>query len=389
LTIRFETLANGRVRALTRFRDHDGRLRRVTATGETQKSAERNLKELLADRIEQNTGSGELTASSTFRHLVEIWLADLDLEDKLAPSTRALYERNMEKLVLPAFENYLLREISVRKVDQFIKTLAATKSYSTAKQAKTVLSLAFGLAVRYDALQENPVRDIAKMRKPPSQAMALTIDQVDEIRAAVRGWRRGPGFAGPPPDGQLEQIIEVMLGTSARIGEVLAIRKCDVDVTMSPARVRICGTIVSPSWQADASAAPPQDGEVDPRGRGAELHRRDPARAARGRRAGGSRSPAVLQPEPHSAHDQQRAPTPAEHSGRGRHHRGHTTLIPPNGRHRPGPCQRCRPGGRDARPHLVEDHQAALHRARRVSKPGDGRDPGVACSAAVGRSAAT
>ena len=27
----------------------------------------------------------------------------------------------MEKLVLPAFANYMLREITVRKVDQFIK----------------------------------------------------------------------------------------------------------------------------------------------------------------------------------------------------------------------------------------------------------------------------
>jgi integrase len=45
----------------------------------------------------------------------------------------------------------------------------------------------------------------------------------------------------------LEQIIEVMLGTSGRIGEVLAIRKCDVDVTVSPATVRICGTIISPA----------------------------------------------------------------------------------------------------------------------------------------------
>lgn len=54
-------------------------------------------------------------------------------------------------------------------------------------------------------------------------------------------------FRGPPPEGQLEQIIEVMLGTSARIGEVLAIRKCDVDATVSPGTVRICGTIVSPT----------------------------------------------------------------------------------------------------------------------------------------------
>jgi integrase len=124
--------------------------------------------------------------------------------------------------------------------------MAKAKSYSTAKQAKTVLSLALGLAVRYDALRENPVRETAKLHKPPSQAKALTVEEIEVIRAAARGWRRGAGFAGPPPDGQLEQVIEVMLGTSARIGEVLAIRKCDVDVTVSPATVRICGTIVSP-----------------------------------------------------------------------------------------------------------------------------------------------
>src|SRR5690625_6709558 len=38
-----------------------------------------------------------------------------------------------------------------------------------------------------------------------------------------------------------------MLVTSARSGEVLAIRKCDVDVTVSPATVRLSGTIVSPT----------------------------------------------------------------------------------------------------------------------------------------------
>jgi integrase len=245
--IRFEDQASGRIRALVRFRDHDGRLRRVTATGDTRRAAERKLKEVLADRSERSVGSGELTASSSFTHLVDVWLSDLDLEGKIAPSTRALYERNMRQLVMPAFANYSLREINVRTVDPFIKTLASTKSYSMAKQARTVLSLAFGLAVRYDALRENPVRDAARLRKPPSQAMALSAAQVDAIRAAVRSWRRGPGFSGPPPDGQLEQIIEVMLGTSARIGEVLAIRKCDVDATSSPATVRISGTIVSPT----------------------------------------------------------------------------------------------------------------------------------------------
>ena len=225
----------------------------MTATGATKREAERNLKKALAERV-SHCATGALTADSPFTRLVEVWLEDLDLEGKLAPSTRALYERNMRQLVMPVFEGYALREITVRKVDQFIKRLAMSKSYSMAKQARTVLSLAFGLAVRYDALEKNPVRDAPRLRKPPSEAMALTVAQVDAIRAAVRGWRRGPGFSGPPRDGQLEQIIEVMLGTSARIGEVLAIRKCDVDVTRSPATVRISGTIVSPSgkpthWQ--------------------------------------------------------------------------------------------------------------------------------------------
>ena len=244
--ITYVTIAGGRVRARARYRDDDGQVRRVSSTGASAKEAERNLKKVLAQRP-SHVATGELTGDTSFAKLVEVWLEDLDLEGKLAPSTRALYERNMLQLVMPAFEHYILREITVRKVDQFIKTLAARKSYSMAKQARTVLSLALGLAVRYDAIAKNPVRDTTRLRKPPSQAMALTTKQVDAIRAAVGGWRRGPGIPGPPPDGQLEQIMEVMLGTSARIGEVLAIRKCDVDVTKSPATVRICGTIISPA----------------------------------------------------------------------------------------------------------------------------------------------
>ena len=36
-----------------------------------------------------------------------------------------------------------------------------------------------------------------------------------------------------------------MLGTSARIGEVLAIRRRDLDLTTTPATLRICGTVIS------------------------------------------------------------------------------------------------------------------------------------------------
>lgn len=71
----------------------------------------------------------------------------------------------------------------------------------------------------------------------------FTWDEIQAIRAAIRDWEKRPILAGPRPDGQLGQIVEVMLGTSARIGEVLAIRVADLDAPVP--MVRIAGTIVS------------------------------------------------------------------------------------------------------------------------------------------------
>jgi integrase len=153
----------------------------------------------------------------------------------------------MRQLMLPVFGSYALREITVRKVDQFIKTLATTKSYSMAKQARTVLSLAFraGGAIRRPGEESRAGHRATPQATLGGDGSHRGSGRRDPGRRARLAERSG--FSGPPPDGQLEQIIEFMLETSARIGEVLAIRKGDVDVTRSPATVRISGTIVSPS----------------------------------------------------------------------------------------------------------------------------------------------
>jgi hypothetical protein len=117
----------------------------------TARFAEHRLKEKLAQRAAHAGGSRQLTPDSSFKELVEVWLADLDLEGGLAPNTRALYERNMRQLVMPAFEHYTLREVTIGRIEPFLKALAANKSYSYAKQAKTELNLALGLAARYEA----------------------------------------------------------------------------------------------------------------------------------------------------------------------------------------------------------------------------------------------
>lgn len=232
----------------TRFRDQDGALRLVEASGLTAKAAEQALKVKLAHRT-RTAGVGELHPHSPFPDLVRVWLEDLELDPDLAQGTKDLYERDMRTLVVPVFEHFVLLEITISKVNRLLRTLAK-QPYSRAKHAKVVLNLALGMAHRYEAIEKNPVTGTKRLKRPITQATALTLEEIQAIRTAVSTWRRETKTPGPKPDGQLEVIIEVMLGSSLRIGEVLALRKCDIDLTTTPATLMVSGTIVSPKGKA-------------------------------------------------------------------------------------------------------------------------------------------
>ncbi|EYT56573.1 integrase [Leucobacter sp. UCD-THU] len=242
--IGFLSSPSGRTVARARYRDWDGKSRLVQATGEGRRAAERALKAKLAERSLFQPTSSILTPDSPFPDLVAYWLEDLELEGRVSKRTMQLYERNMRTLVLPAFESLTLREIGVARCDHFLKQLSR-QSYNRARQARVVLRLALGLAVRHEVLPRNPMDHVSQLRKPESAPNALTPAEVNVIRIAIAFWESGRPVPGPKPDGQLSTIVEVMLGTSARIGEVLAIRRRDIDVTSAVPSIRISGTIVS------------------------------------------------------------------------------------------------------------------------------------------------
>ena len=99
------------------------------------------------------------------------------------------------------------------------------------------------------------------MKKPQHTPKALTPDQVAAIRLAARDWRTAEGRMGPKPDGQVRDLIEVMLGTATRIGETLALRKCDMDMTADPPWVHIRGTLVMQSGAGVVRQAHPKTHE--------------------------------------------------------------------------------------------------------------------------------
>lgn len=129
------------------------------------------------------------------------------------------------------------------RVEWFL-TKQAKVSPSRAKQTRTLLNMLFGYALRHDALARNPVEGTSQLRRARTTPQALTLEQITAIREAAARWRSEPGLPGPKPDGQVRDIIEVLLGTAMRPGEELALRPCDIEDLPTGMIASANGTIV-------------------------------------------------------------------------------------------------------------------------------------------------
>ena len=231
-----------RYQAHTRYRDADGRLREVTATGGSRSLAIRELKQRLADRPGYGRG-GSLTLSSAFTDLAELWLADMNARD-ISESTKANYRDDLRLHVQPFFKHYTLGEVTTGRVEIFLRSERAV-SYSRAKHSRTVLNQLFGYALRNDVLGRNPVEGTSPLSRPKGTPQALTLEQIQAIRDAAARWRRDPDTMGPKPDDKVRDAIEILLGTSMRPGEVLALRPVDIADGRRGMVAYVRGTVVA------------------------------------------------------------------------------------------------------------------------------------------------
>ncbi|GIF01801.1 tyrosine-type recombinase/integrase [Paractinoplanes rishiriensis] len=240
--IRTETLGANRFCARARFRDYDGRVRDVEATDVTGPAAIRALKAKMRDRATPN--DDEITRETFVSKLAELWVEEILAEERVTPQTVDRYRTSLRTAILPAVGNLRLREATVGRLDKFLREVAKDRP-SAAKGAKVVLSQMFGLAARRGALTTNPVRDTGRLRKPRRTVAALDTDQLEGVRTAIRKWQEPiPGKPGPRHTGDLADIVDLLLATGARIGEILALRWQDVDLAATQPTATICGTIV-------------------------------------------------------------------------------------------------------------------------------------------------
>ncbi|WP_165356873.1 tyrosine-type recombinase/integrase [Nocardioides zhouii] len=104
-----------------------------------------------------------------------------------------------------------------------------------------------GLAVSHGALPANPMRDTAtSARESKREVQFLTVSQAQTLRHLVRrSSMRVEGRRMANVD--LEELVDVLLGTGCREGEALAIRPRDlIDLDGTVPMLHVCGTLVEP-----------------------------------------------------------------------------------------------------------------------------------------------
>lgn len=227
----------GVYRARTRFRDFDGVTREIKGTGRSAAAAIRELKTKIADR---SAPSGDLIGPDMrISQVADIWLSLYRAEQRSEATTANEYQRIIENVINPAIGNIRLREATAGRLERLIRS---QDSHSRRKKTKTVLKMMFDAAVIDDALPANPVSSTSRLRGQKKDVQALSVEDLNAVRSAVDSWmtKKRPG---PKPNQDMPDIIDLLLATGCRIGEVLAIRWTDIDLSATPPTVSISGTI--------------------------------------------------------------------------------------------------------------------------------------------------
>jgi integrase len=263
-TITTKKIRDGGYQALTRFRDHDGNTRRVTATGSSKSAAERAHRGILGTRT---APAGELiTAETRLIDLADLWITGLEAEGRIEQTTINEYRRVLDNLVLPSVGGLKLREATTGRLDRLLLALR-DQNLNRQRKAKVVLGAMLDLAVRHDAIPTNPARGTSRVHRGKQETKALRVEDLIEIRAAVRRWVNADR-PGPMASGDMADIIDLMLATGCRIGEILALRWSDLDLDADLPILTVSGTIKTETGKGTYRKPTPKTGR-QPANRGA------------------------------------------------------------------------------------------------------------------------
>jgi integrase len=142
----------------------------------------------------------------------------------LKPKTQLGYRQILDVHVLPRWGTIELRTVAASDVSTWVAQIAAKRSASTTRKALGVLRGVLDLAVTDRCLAVNPAVRVKQPRLPLVAQRFLTADELTSLAQKTTSER--------------DRLLVLVLGwTGLRFGEVIALRRSDVDVLRRRIRV--------------------------------------------------------------------------------------------------------------------------------------------------------
>lgn len=249
-----ECVTSEKWRAYCLYRGKDGYTRKVERRGEgpdaktaiaaAQASLDKRLRELNKD----NAAPG-ISRQTRLEEALRIFLADIKLRRR--PTTYDLYRRWVNARLVPGLGGLLPKEWTTARFQAYFDTLAQETSpqtgkplsASTRRTLRKILNGTMRIAIRDEVLTANPIRNMQPIEGRAKPAQGYDKEEAAEFLDAVRKDRLATAWG-------YGDIIEFMFYTGTRVGEALAIRWCDANLSDQPVKVThpLFGTKVIPPW---------------------------------------------------------------------------------------------------------------------------------------------
>lgn len=226
--------------AETRYRDMDGKVRRVEARGPSAAAARRELQQKLANR--KTPRFGLVTSTDKLDRLIEIFLVDLEASDR-ADRTKDKYAYSVKKYISPRIGSVRVGEATSGLIDHFIRSIVEDSGPSTARTCGAVLSWMFKVALRHDAVVVNPVLGVSIPRLRTKKPKALDPAQYQDLRKKLIAWEKTPRL-GRPRSRELHEFSDGMVALGVRPGELFSLLWEDLDLEANPPIAFIHTTVI-------------------------------------------------------------------------------------------------------------------------------------------------
>ncbi|WP_461145141.1 site-specific integrase [Salinifilum aidingensis] len=129
----------------------------------------------------------------------------------------------LRTIVLPAMAELRLREVTVYRVEQVCQTVRTNWSVDSTRTVRNIISGICALAVRYRALELNPVRHMSSLEGKKKVSRSLTAEEMKDLLHKLDS----SDFAAKH---DLPDLVRWYAGTGYRTGEALAVHWHHLDL---------------------------------------------------------------------------------------------------------------------------------------------------------------